>query len=150
MIIGKKRLRASSQSREIERGGDEIQRASEDFFDIQKKVSWPLRILFVVTMPFVRTFAIMSLPDEIREHYDLKLTRTTQVLNSCVGFMMCKVYPHWPKSLRRLPYRHISRRAELRRESGKMQPTLRMPPVYALGGCQVDKDRPVFPTLTRP
>lgn len=123
-------------------GMERSKKLQETFFDIQKHVEWPLKILFIVTMPFLRAFAIMSLPVEIRKYYDLKPTRTTQALDSLVGFLMCKVYPHLPKGLRRLPSKYILRRAELRRKPGRMQTMLSMPPAHALrglGSTKVDR-----------
>jgi uncharacterized protein (DUF2236 family) len=94
----------------------ESRRLQETFFSIQKHVPWPSKIIFVVAMPFLRAFATMSLPDEIRKQYDLNPTRSTHVLNFVVGFLMRKVYPHLPSRLRQLPSEYMLRRARSRKK----------------------------------
>lgn len=84
-------------------------------FNIQRHVPWPSKILFVVTMPFLRAFAIMSLSDQIREQYDLKPTRSTHALDAVVVFLIRKVYPHLPVRLRQWPCKYMLGRAQSRR-----------------------------------
>ncbi|KAJ5318658.1 hypothetical protein N7476_005078 [Penicillium atrosanguineum] len=93
----------------------ESKKLQATFFNIQKHVPWPSKILFVVAMPFLRAFATMSLPDQIRKQYDLKPTRSTRALDSVVGFLMRKVYPHLPFRLRQWPSEYMLGRARSRK-----------------------------------
>ena len=95
----------------------ESKKLQKRLFNIQKHVPWPSKILFVVTMPFLRAFATMSLPEEIRKQYDLKPTRSTHALDSVVRFLIRKVYPQIPFRLRQVPSEYMLRRTRSKKKT---------------------------------
>ena len=95
----------------------ESKRLQERLFNIQKHVPWPSKIIFVVTMPFLRAFATMSLPEEIRKQYGLKPTRSMHALDFVVRFMIRKVYPQIPSRMRQLPSEYMLRRARSKKKT---------------------------------
>ncbi|KAJ5557645.1 hypothetical protein N7513_003231 [Penicillium frequentans] len=97
---------------------DNSKRLQRTLFDIQNHVPWPANIVFIIAMPFLRSIATLSLPENIRQGYDLKPTRLMRALNVIVGFLMRQVYPHLPSGVRQLPATYILYRARQRQQFG--------------------------------
>ncbi|KAJ5982447.1 hypothetical protein N7451_012547 [Penicillium sp. IBT 35674x] len=95
---------------------DNSKRLQGTFFDIQKHVPWPAKIVFIIAMPFLRSIATLSLPENIRQGYDLKPTRLMRALNVIVGCLMRQVYPRLPSGVRQIPSTYILYRARERQK----------------------------------
>lgn len=97
----------------------ESKKLQETFFNIQKYVPWPSKIILVVAMPFLQAYATGCLPYEIRKQYGLNSTKSTRALSYLVQLLMHHVYPRLPLRLRQLPSEFIIRRARRFREDSE-------------------------------